>query len=159
MSDRVKSIRVGGTYGSERINHLHFFGFSLFVFQLFLNKYSLTIIRISILLFHENCDEWFLYTQDGKFRETLQSDGEGSLEERSFTLVSGTTLVDVSYSHYTAPSCKIAEVILIYCFMRLNKVKPTEQLGATVANYCCQWFWYTCTCMEFRFLWTVALIC
>lgn len=110
-----------------------------------------------ILLFHENGDEWFLYTQDGKFRETLQSDGEGSLEERSFTLVSGTTLVDVSYIHYTAPSCKIAEVILIYCFMRINKVKPTKQLGAIVPN-CCQWFWYTCTCMEFHFNWAVALI-
>lgn len=48
--------------------------------------------------------------KDGKFRETLQSDGEGSLEERTFTLVSGTTLVDVSYMHYTAPSCKIAEL-------------------------------------------------
>ncbi|XP_015762799.1 PREDICTED: 1-phosphatidylinositol 4,5-bisphosphate phosphodiesterase-like [Acropora digitifera] len=48
--------------------------------------------------------------KDGKFRETLQSDGEGSLEERSFTLVSGPTLVDVSYTHYTAPSCEIAEL-------------------------------------------------
>ena len=114
-------------------------------------------LEFFILLFHENGDELVLYTQDGKFRETLQSDGEGSLEERSFTLVSGTTLVDVSYNHYTAPSCKIAEVILIYCFMGLNKVKPTKQLEAIMPN-CCQWFWYTCTCMEFHFHWALALI-
>lgn len=108
---------------------MHFSGFRLFVFH-----YALTIIKFFILLFHENGDELVLYTQDGKFRETLQSDGEGSLEERSFTLVSGPTLVDVSYTHYTAPSCEIAEVILIYCFMGLNKVKPTKKLGAILPS-------------------------
>ena len=40
----------------------------------------------------------------------MQSEGEGSLEDRSFTLVYGQNLVDVSYLHLCAASSKVAEV-------------------------------------------------
>ena len=43
-------------------------------------------------------------------RESLQSDGEGSLEDRSFTLVYGQNLVEVYYLHLCAESSKLAEV-------------------------------------------------
>ena len=46
--------------------------------------------------------------------------------------------------------------------MRLNEVYPSiKELGTTATNnnnYCCQWFWYTCACMEFHMLWAVVLI-
>lgn len=48
--------------------------------------------------------------KDAKLRETLQSEGEGFLEDRSFTLVYGPNLVDTSYFHLCASSCKIAEL-------------------------------------------------
>lgn len=57
----------------------------------------------------------FSLLKDAKLRETLQSEGEGSLEDRSFTVVFGQNLVDVTYLHLTAPSCKIAKVRVMKC--------------------------------------------
>ncbi|KAJ7373101.1 hypothetical protein OS493_014249 [Desmophyllum pertusum] len=47
--------------------------------------------------------------KDAKLRESLQSEGEEPLEERSFIIVYGPNLVDVSYLHLCAASSKIAE--------------------------------------------------
>lgn len=47
--------------------------------------------------------------KDAKLRESLQNEGEGSLEGRSFTIVYGPNLIDVSYIHLCAANSKIAE--------------------------------------------------
>lgn len=48
--------------------------------------------------------------KDVKLRESLQNEGVEPLEERSFTIVYGQNLVEVSYLHLCAANSEIAEV-------------------------------------------------
>ena len=71
-------------------------------------------------------------------RDFLQSDGEGSLEDRSFTLVCGPNLVEVSYIHFCAESSKIAEVWFfshIYFKSNLHLVSVTKVAFMAVGGH------------------------